>query len=99
MVDEGPYEVNGRVYDQFYNPVGGANVNLKWAKVEGEIRSMVNRRTTTNPFGFFSMKGVGSGEHDLTLAYTTGVTHRRTINIPNDSTGLAIVLTQASPLY
>jgi hypothetical protein len=99
VVDEGLHEVNGRVYDQFNNPVSGAKVNLSWVKFEGEIRSMVNRHTTTNPFGYFSMKGVGSGEHDLTLATITGVTHRRTVNIPNDSTGLAIVLTQASPLY
>ena len=99
VVDEGPHEVNGRAYDQFNNPVSGAKVNLSWVKSEGEIRSIVNKHTTTNPFGYFSMKGVGSGEHDLTLATITGVTHRRTVNIPNDSTGLAIVLTQASQLY
>ena len=99
VVDAGSHEVNGLVYDQFYNPVSGANVNLTWVNFEGEIHSTINRSTTTNPSGYFSMKGVGSGEHDLTLATTTGVTHRQTVNILNDTTDLTIVLTQASPLY
>ena len=99
VVDEGPHELNGLVFDHFNNPASGVNVNLQWIKIEGKIRSIVNRHTTTNPLGYFSMKGIGSGEHDLVLATTTGVTHRQTVNIRNDTTDLTIVLSQASVLY
>ena len=94
VVDEGPYELNGRVYDQYNDLVSGANVRLGWVSTEGGTRSVVNRYSITNSSGQFSMKGIGPGEHDLVLTATAGSTYRQTIDIGNTSADLTILLSQ-----
>ena len=99
VVDQGPNELRGLVYDQYNDLVGGANVILSWVNTEGGTRSAVNRRTTTNPSGQFSIKGIGSGVHDLVLSTTSGFAYRQTINIGNDSADLTITLSQTPLSY
>ena len=99
VVDQGPNELRGLVYDQYSDLVGGANVILSWVNTEGGTRSAVNRRTTTNPSGQFSIKGIGSGVHDLVLTATAGSAYRQTIDIGNDSTDLTIILSHTPLSY
>lgn len=92
IVDQGHYEVNAMVFDQFNNPVGGANVVLNWLSTAGGMRSVVTRQRITNATGQFSMKQVGSGEHDLVISATDGSTYRQTIDINSLSSALTVFL-------
>jgi hypothetical protein len=94
VVDTGPYEVNGVVYDQFNDPVAGATVILSWENTSGTIRSVVNRRDATNPSGHFSIKGLGRGEHDLLITVMGGLMYQQEVNAGVDSTDLTIILSQ-----
>jgi hypothetical protein len=91
VVDQGTNAISGQVYDQFNNPVGGANVVLNWENTDGQVRSVVTRQKTTNTSGEFSMKGMGSGEHELTISIA-GSTHRQIIDISGYNTDLLIHL-------
>jgi hypothetical protein len=99
VVDHGPNDLNGLVYDQFNNLVPGINVMLGWESTEGGMHSVVNRRSTTDPFGQFSMKGIGSGEHDLLLTDSAGSVYSQTVDIGNNNTELTIILSQPPLTY
>jgi hypothetical protein len=92
VVDQGPYELNGRVYDQNNDLVIGANVSLGWVNAEGGTRSVINRYSITDSSGQFSMVEIGPGEHELVLTATAGSTYRQTIDIGNDGADLTIRL-------
>jgi len=94
LVDSGNHEINGMVFDQYNEPVAGANVLLNWKKIEGEKRIVVSRRTITDPNGAFSIKGLGRGLHDLVFAESTGAAHRQTVDVGSENTDLTIVLQQ-----
>jgi len=92
VVDQGNHELKGLVYDQFHYPVDGARVVLNWENNENGTRSIVDRRTTTGPSGAFSMKDIGSGEHDLVITASDGSTYRRAVDIGNDGIELTVIL-------
>jgi hypothetical protein len=95
VVDHGPNELRGQVYDQFNNLVSGARVVLGWEKTGTGIHSVVNRHTITSSSGQFVLQGIGRGEHELVLTTDTGVAHRQTVDIGIDNSDLTIVLSQA----
>ena len=99
VVDQGSHELKGFVYDQFHYPVDGARVVLSWVNYEGGTRSIVDRRTTTNPSGEFSMKGIGNGEHDLVITAGDGSTYRRTVDIGSEGIGLTVILPETHPSF
>ncbi len=94
VVDEGPHKITGFVFDQYNEPVAGANVMLSWNNTEGTTSTSAYRRTITNLGGFFSIKGVGRGKHDLVVVDSSGAADRRTLNVINEFTDLTVVLTQ-----
>lgn len=91
VVDQGSNALSGRVYDQLKNPVGGANVVLNWEYTDGETRSVLSRQETTNASGEFSMKGLGRGEHELTITIASS-SHRQTVDVADYNTDLMIHL-------
>ncbi len=94
VVDHGIHELRGRVYDQFNNMVIGANVLLEWERNIAGTRSVVYRHAKTNDSGQFLLKGVGNGEHQLTLTTTKGLALRRTVNIGEDNSDLTLIISQ-----
>ena len=92
VVDQGQYAINGLVVDQYNLPVGGASAVLNWENTTGGMRSVVNRHIITNPSGQFSIKDIGSGNHDLIITDTHDSINRQTIDIFSLSTDLTVVL-------
>jgi len=92
VVDQGANEINGIIFDQLASPVGGAVVGLDWVSVDDEIHSVVSRQGVTDASGKFSIKGLGSGVHDLMIVVADGSTHRQTIEVSANNIDLEISL-------
>lgn len=92
VVDEGPYRVSGRVIDSHGEPVPGATVVLSWSHALREARSVVMRRTITDRFGVFAIKGLGEGRHDLVLSDSATAGLRSTINVGENQNELILSL-------
>jgi len=99
VVDEGPHQLSGKVYDGFGHPHVGATVLLRWTHVGNDARTVVERQTLTDEQGAFNLDGLGAGRHQLWLAATDGSSLWRSVLIgehprqlifhlePDDSTG------------
>ena len=92
VVDQGLYDVNAIVFDEFNNPVAGANVVLNWVSTAGGMRSVVTRQGITDSSGRFSMKNIGSGEHDLMISAIDGSIYHQAIDINSLSSDLKVFL-------
>lgn len=92
VVDHGPYEINAMVFDQYDNPVAGANVVLNWLHTDDGKRSVVSRQSITNAAGQFSIGQLGSGEHSLVISALDGSTYQQEIDVNHLNSELTIFL-------
>ena len=95
VVDQGPYDVNAIVFDEFNNPVASASAVLNWISTAGDMRSVVTRQDITDSSGRFSMNNIGSGEHDLMVSAADGSFYHQTIDINSLSSDLTVFLKPA----
>lgn len=92
VVDDGPNQLSGQVYDGYGRPRDGVIVLLTWTHSQGDARSVMERRMLTDSWGAFAMDGLGKGPHDLVLATSRGLGLRRTVNIGEDPAELILYL-------
>lgn len=95
-MDLGPYNLVGRIYDEFVQTFDGANVFLNWALHENGVRIRSTRKVSANASGEFRFTGLGPGSHELVVTAWRGDTFRqtvkRTVNVGVDSEESIIVL-------
>lgn len=92
VVDHGPHQLSGRVFNQHGQHVSGASVLLSWEHVDGDVRSTVLRRTLTDAEGGFAMDGLAFGRHELVVSSTDGAVLERSVMIGEVAADLVLYL-------
>ena len=95
-IDIGPYNLEGRIYDESGQTFDGADVFLNWALHENGVRIRSTRKVSANASGKFQFTGLGPGDHELVVSAWRGDTFKQTIkqkvNVGVDSGELIIVI-------
>jgi len=93
VVDQGTHTISGIVFDQYGELALGASIVLNWEYLDGNKRTSVSRRATTDNDGTFYLQGLGPGQHELTVVdLSSGATHRQVLNLSHDFEELLIYL-------
>ena len=66
-LDWGDLEIQGKVTDEWGDPVPLADISVSWSLQDGPLHSRSSRRTTSGNDGGFLFSGLGPGVHALSI--------------------------------
>lgn len=94
VVDHGPHQLSGRVFDRHGQPVFGAVVVLTWRRNSGDVQSTVENRTLTDTNGAFTFDGLAYGEHELMVSLTGAAAIERKVVVGETPADMVLYLEQ-----
>lgn len=97
VVDHGPHQLSGRVFNQHGQYAAGAVVVLSWEYGDGDVRSTVHRRRLTDAEGGFTMDELAFGKHELVVSSTDGAVLEASVMIGEVAADLVLYLDRRHP--